>query len=43
MNFISYVIKCKESMLNITYKDGKTNIWVRERKKIINIINTVRK
>ena len=31
------------SMLNITYKDRKTNIWVRERTKVIHIINTVRK
>ena len=30
-------------MLNITYKDRKTNIWVRERTKVIDIINTVRK
>ena len=31
-----------ESMLNITYKDRKTNFWVRERTKVIDIINTVR-
>ena len=30
-------------MLNITYKDRETNIWVRERTKVIDIINTVRK
>ena len=30
-------------MLNITYKDRKTNIWVRERTKVLDIINTVRK
>ena len=30
-------------MLNITYKDRRTNIWVRERKKLIDIIYTVRK
>ena len=30
-------------MLNITYKDKNTNIWVRERTKVIDIINTVRK
>ncbi len=33
----------ERSMLNITYKDRKTNIWVRERTKVIDIINTVRK
>ena len=36
-------IKMERSMLNITHKDKKTNIWVRERTKVINIINTVRK
>ena len=35
--------KLDRSMLNITYKDRKTNIWVRERTKGIDIINTVRK
>ena len=35
--------KMERSMLNITYKDRKTNIWVRERTKVIDIINTVRK
>ena len=30
-------------MLNITYKYRKANIWVRERTKVIDIINTVRK
>ena len=35
--------KLDRSMLNITYKDRKTNIWVRERTKVIDIINTVRK
>ena len=35
--------KMEISMLNITYKDRNTNIWVRERKKFIHIINTVRK
>ena len=35
--------KMEGSMLNITYKDRKTNIWVRERTKVIDIINTVRK
>ena len=34
--------KMERSMLNITYKDRKTNIWVRERTKGIDIINTVR-
>ena len=33
----------ERSMLNITYKDRRTNIWVRERKKLIDIIYTVRK
>ena len=35
--------KMEISMLNITYKDRKTNIWVRERTKVIDIINTVNK
>ena len=35
--------KMERSMLNITYKDIKTNIWVRERTQLIDIINTVRK
>ena len=32
----------ERSMLNITYKDRTTNIWVRERTKVIDISNTVR-
>ena len=32
----------ERSMLNITYKDRKTKIWVRERTSVIDIINTVR-
>ena len=32
--------KIERSMLNITYKYRKTNIWVRERTKVIDIINT---
>ena len=35
--------KMERSMLNITYKDIRTNIWVRERTKLIDIIYTVRK
>ena len=35
--------KMEISMLNITYKDRKTNIWIRERTQVIDIINTVRK
>ncbi len=35
--------KMERSMLNITYKDRRTNIWVREMTKVIDIINTVRK
>ena len=35
--------KMERSMLNITYKDRRTNIWVRERTKLIDIIFTVRK
>ena len=30
-------------MLNITYKDRRANIWVRERTKVIDIISNVRK
>ena len=33
----------ERSMLNITYKDRMTNIWVRERTKLIDIMYTVRK
>ena len=32
--------KVEGSTLNITYKNRKTNIWVRERTKVIDIINT---
>ena len=32
----------ERSMLNITYKDRKTNIWVRERTKVVDIMYTVR-
>ena len=32
-----------KSILNITYKDRKINIWVRERTKVIDIISNVRK
>ena len=35
--------KMERSMLKITYKDRRTNIWVRERTKLIDIIYTVRK
>ena len=35
--------KMEISMPNITYKDRKTNIWIRERTQVIYIINTVRK
>ena len=31
----------ERSMLNITYKDRRTNIWVRERTKLIDIIYAV--
>ena len=34
--------KMERSILNITFKDRKTNIWVRERTKVIDIINTVK-
>ena len=33
----------ERSVLNITYKDRRTNIWVRERTKVIDIMYTVRK
>ena len=35
--------KTEISKLNITYKDRKSNIWVRERTIVIDIINTVRR
>ena len=34
--------KTERSMLNITFNDRRTNIWVRERTKIIDIISNVR-
>ena len=33
--------KMERSMLNITYKDRKTNIWVRKQTKVIDIISNV--
>ena len=33
--------KMERSMLNITYKDRKTNIWVRKQTKVIYIISNV--
>ena len=33
-------IKMERSKLNITYKDRRTNIWVRERTKLINAVYT---
>ena len=38
-----HMTKMEGSMLNITYKDRRTNIWVGERTKVIDIILTVRK
>ena len=35
--------KMERSMINITYKYRRTNIWVRERTKVIDIMYTVRK
>ena len=35
--------KMERSLLNITYKDRKTNVWVREKTKVIDIISNVRK
>ena len=35
--------KMERSMLSITYTDRRTNIWVRERTKLIDIIYTMRK
>ena len=35
--------KMERSMLNITYKDRRTDIWVRERTEVIDIISNVRK
>ena len=34
--------KMKRSMLNITYKDRMTKVWVRERAQVIDIISNVR-
>ena len=33
--------KMERNMLNITYKDRKTNIWVRKQTKVIYIISNV--
>ncbi len=35
--------KMERSMLNITYKDRRSDIWVRERTKVIDIISNARK
>ncbi len=35
--------KMERRILNITYKDRKTNIWVRERTELIDIIYTEKK
>ena len=35
--------KMERSMLNITYRDRKTNIWVREKTKVIDMIEQVRR
>ena len=36
-------IKMERSMLNITYRDRKTNIWVREKTKVTDVIKQVRR
>ena len=41
--YFAHYLSMERSMLNITYKDRRTNIWVRERTKLIDIIYTVRK
>ena len=40
--FAAAQTKMERSMLNITYKNRRTNIWVRERTKLIDTIYTVR-
>ena len=35
--------KMERSMLNISYRDRKTNIWVREKIKVIGMIEQVRR
>ncbi|KAK2154453.1 hypothetical protein NP493_2190g00019 [Ridgeia piscesae] len=35
--------KMERSMLNITYRDRKTNIWVREKTKVTDVIEQVRR
>ena len=35
--------KVERSMLNITYRDRKTNIWVREKTKVTDVIEQVRR
>ena len=41
--YLAAQTKMERSMLNITYKDRKTNAWVREKKKVRDIISNVRK
>ena len=36
-------IKMERSMLNITYRDRKANIWVRENTKVTYVIGQVRR
>ena len=35
--------KMERSMLNVTYRDKKTNIWVREKTKVTDVIEHVRR
>ena len=35
--------KMERSVLNITYRDTKTNIWVREKTKVTDVIEQVRR
>ena len=40
--FATAQAKTERSILNITYKDRKTNVWVREKTRVIDIISNVR-
>ena len=38
-----YDIKMERSMLNVTYRERKTNTWVREKTKVTDVIESVRR
>ena len=42
-NLAATQTKIERSMLNITYRDRKANIWVREKTKVTDVIEQVRR